>query len=147
MAEEKLDVGARTPASSATSGQQLLGAQPSAEVARAPPGRVGRTKAEVKLLQTPSPASYQPPPASLRMLGTSDTTLRAWPLMRQILLSALPEVPAVARYTQTIQKDAPLCSQQHYSQQPRPANTLNVCRQMSGYRRCGYIHSTDTTQL
>ena len=77
MAEEKLDVGARTPALSATSGQQLLGAQPLAEVACSLHGRVGRTKAEVKLLQTPSPASYQPPPALLRMLGTSDTTLRA----------------------------------------------------------------------
>ena len=36
---------------------------------------------------------------------------------------------------------APLCSLQHYSQESRQGNNLNVHRQMNGLRRCGNIHN------
>jgi len=41
---------------------------------------------------------------------------------------------------------ASLCSLQHYSQQPRHENNLNVHQQMNGLRRCGIFTQLNTTQ-
>ena len=41
---------------------------------------------------------------------------------------------------------APLCSQQHYSQQPKRGNNINVHRQMNGLRRCGMYTQWNITQ-